>query len=278
MTTLYDVLLQTARALEALQEGVASAASSGPTTLTDLQLVVRGFVNDGDFEGGTLIYQTTTLAFPDIPNHCTRRVANYAGATGTVTAETALPETPALGVRYGVLTKRYPREVMVGKINEALQEVGALPAVDVTLTTAAGQLEYNLPVAAKRDLRQVWLARRTAAPWEWEPQLRARTEWTAAGAVGVLLFAEQPRAPFKIKLVYAAPHALVAADTDLVSDYLAPDWLALEAAAKLVLWRLEGPGSDERDLTALLNNLTLRAAQAHGRHPVRGAARFPILP
>ena len=272
MTTLFDVLLQTARALEALQEGVASAASSGATTLVDLQLVVRGFSQDGFFEGGTLLYQSGTPA-----NRASRLISNYDGDTGTITVA-ALAETPALGARYGVMTKRYPREGVVGKINEALQEVGDVPQVDVTLTTAAGQLEYNLPVAAKRDLRQVWLARRTAAPWEWEPALRARTEWTAAGAVGVLLFPEQPRAPFKVKLVYAAPHALVAADADALSDYVSPDWLALETAAKLVRWRLEGPGSDERDLTALLNNLTPRAAQAHGRHPVMGAQRFPVLP
>jgi hypothetical protein len=275
MTTLFDILLQTARALEALQEGVASAASGGATTLTDAQLVVRGFADDDWFNGGTLLYQSATAA-----NRASRRVSDYTGATGVITLESALAETPALGARYGVMTRRYPREMMVAKVNEAQVELGDVPTVDTaSLTTATDQLEYNLPVAAKRDLRQVWLARQLAAPWEWERQLRVRTEpGTGLGAVGVLLFPEQPRAPHKIKLIYLAPHPLVGADADLVSDYVSVDWLSLAAAEKLARWRLEGPGADERDLTALLNNLTLRLAQARRRHPVAMPQSFPVLP
>ena len=272
MTTVFDVLLQTARALEALQEGTASAASASATTLTDAQLATRGFQTDNFFVGGTLLYQSATAA-----NRASRRVSGYTGATGALTLESALAETPALGARYGVLTRRYPREVMAGKLNEALAELGDVGTVDTTLTTATNTLEYSLPVAAKRDLRQVWLARALAAPYDWERQLRVRTEWTAASVAGTLLFPEQPRAGYKIKLVYLAAHAAVAADADALSDYLALEWLALAAAEKCVRWRLEGPGSDERDLTALLNNLTLRLAQARGRHPVTVPARFPVL-
>jgi len=275
MTTLFDVLLQTARALEALQEGVTSAASGGNTTLVDSQLVVRGFTDDDFFNGGTLLYQPATAA-----NRGSRLVADYTGATGTLTLAAALADTPAQGARYGVLTRRYPRELLSGKINEALAELGDVPTVDTaSLTTASDQLEYNLPVAARRDLRQVWLARQTAAPWEWERQLRVRAEpGTGLGAVGVLLFPEAPRAGYKLKLVYLAPHPLVGADADLISDYVSPDWLGLAAAEKLARWRLEGSGADERDLTALLNNLTLRLAQGRRRHPVATAPRFPVLP
>ena len=150
-----------------------------------------------------------------------------------------------------------------------------MPTVDTSLTTLTDTLEYNLPVAAKRDLRQVWLARQTAAPWEWERQLRVRTEWAATGSVGVLIFPEQPRVGYKIKLVYMAPYV---ANSGLISDYVSADWLGLAAAEKLARWRLEGPGADERDLTALLNNLTLRVAQGRRRHPLAAAPRFPVLP
>jgi len=270
---LFDVLLQTARALEALQEGVTSVASGTNLVVVDAQLVVRGFADDDWFNGGTLLYQGATAA-----NQVSRLVSDYAGTTGTITVAAALPETPALGARYGVLTRRYPREVMVGKINEALAELGDVPAVDTSLTTASATLEYSLPVATKHDLRQVWLARATAAPWNWERQLRVRTEWSVEGALGVLLWPEQPRVGYKIKLVYRTPHAPLAADATLLSEYVSLDWLGLAAAEKLARWRLEGPGADERDLTALLNNLTLRVAQARRRHPVATAPRFPVLP
>jgi hypothetical protein len=168
--------------------------------------------------------------------------------------------------------------MLSAKVNEALVELGDVAAVDVSLTTLTNTLEYSLPVAGKRDLRQVWLARATAAPWRWEQQLRVRTEWSVAGAVGVLLWPEQPRVGYKIKLVYVAPHAAVALDADLISDYVSVEWLGLAVAEKLARWRLEGPGADERDLTALLNNLTLRLAQGRRRHPVAVPQRFPVLP
>jgi hypothetical protein len=178
------------------------------------------------------------------------------------------------------MTRRYPREMLSGKINEALVELGDVGTVDISQTTLANQLQYNVPVAAKRDLRQVWLARSlpTAPIGGWEQQLRVRVEPGPAGAVGVLAFPEQPRVGYQIRLIYNAPHAAVAADSDAISDYVAPDWLALAAAEKLARWRLEGPGAEERDLTALLNNLTLRLAQARRRHPRPMPAAFPVLP
>jgi hypothetical protein len=274
MTTLFDVLLQTARALEALQEGTASVASANGTTLTDAQLVVRGFTVDDFFNGGTLLYQSGTAA-----NRASRRVSDYTGATGVITLETALAETPALGARYGVMTRRYPREMLSAKVNEVLVELGDVPQVDISLITASNQWEYDLTAAARRDLRQVWLARKLAVPYDWEPQLRVRPSTTASAGTAVIIFPEQPRVGYRIKLVYAARPAAVALDTDLVSDYVSVDVLGLAAAEKLARWRLEGPGADERDLTALLNNLTLRLAQARRRHPapLGSAPRFPVL-
>jgi hypothetical protein len=274
MTKLFDILLQTARALEALQEGVASAASGGATTLVDSQLVVRGFTDDDFFNGGTLLYQSATEA-----NRASRLVTDYAGTTGLITLGTALAETPALGARYGVLTRRYPREMLSAKVNEVLVELGDVPQVDISLITASNQWEYDLTAAARRDLRQVWLARKLAVPYDWEPQLRVRPSTSASAGTAVIIFPEQPRVGYRIKLVYAARPAAVALDTDLVSDYVSVDVLGLAAAEKLARWRLEGPGADERDLTALLNNLTLRLAQARRRHPapLGSAPRFPVL-
>jgi hypothetical protein len=176
-----------------------------------------------------------------------------------------------------VLTRRYPREMLSAKVNEALAELGDVPQVDISLITASNQWEYDLPVPARHDLRQVWLARRLATPYDWEPQLRVRPSTSASAGTAVLLFPEQPRVGFKIKLVYADLHAAIALDADLVSDYLPVDVLGLAAAEKLARWRLEGPGADERDLTALLNNLTLRLAQGRRRHPAAAAPRFPVL-
>ena len=113
MTTLFEVVLHAARALEALQEGSVSVNSSNTTTLTDSQLVVRGFTDDDWFNGGSLFYQSGA-------NRVTRLVTDYSGTTGMITVGIALPETPLLGAGYGVMTRRYPLLVLNGKLEEAL--------------------------------------------------------------------------------------------------------------------------------------------------------------
>jgi hypothetical protein len=263
---------------------VTSAASGGNTTVVDSQLVVRGFTDDDFFNGGTLLYQSGTAA-----NRASRRVSDYAGATGTLTLEAALAVTPAQGDRYGVMTRRYPREVMVGKLNEALAEIGDIVIDQLsTQVTVAGQLLYTLPVdvcygtATLRDLselRQVWL-HQTDMNSPGVPQYRVRRLTQAPQ----ILFPEEPLVGYKIRYVGLLRYPVtVAADADVlpqaaISHTHSLDPLALATAEKLARWRLEGPGAEERDLTALLNNLTLRLAQARRRHPRQMPAAFPVLP
>jgi len=307
MIRIFDVLLQTARALEALQEGLFTGIG-GATVFTDSHLPERGFTANDYFKGGTFFYLERPLGAS--PWSKTRLVTAYNGTTGAITVN-ADPGGfgPSVGQMYGVMTRRYPRAVMVGKIMEALREMGDFPIEDTSLTTLSNTLEYGLPVEAKRDLRQVWLARATTAPYRWERQMRVRTEWSGTqiapgGQAATLIFPEQPRVGYKIKLVYMAPHPIygvldinfstvnlyplyvdsaASADNALgdgmpLSDYISIDWLALEVAAKCARWRLEGAGADEKQVTALLNNLTLRAAQAKMHRPMRAPQSFPLLP
>ena len=275
---LFDVLVGAARRLEALHE--ANATGGSTTTLVDSKLTALGWADD-HWNGGSafLIYDAAGAAAA--PQGESRAVSDYVSSTGTITVSTAFTAAPAVGDFYGGATNRYPRGTLISKVNEALSEIGDIPTVDITsLTTLAATREYSLPVAAKRDLRQVWIARNTAAPYDWEKALAAYVEWAGANTAGNLIFPYQPPAGYKIKLVYLAAHGFVQADTDKISEYVALDWLATAAALRAARMRLAGAGSDERSLTALVNDLIAREAKLAARRLSRSGwpASFPRLP
>jgi hypothetical protein len=272
--TLFEVLVQTARALEALHENSATGGST--TTIVDTKLTILGW-NDDDFNGGTAFIIRDAGGAGAAPENESRFITDYVASTGTVTVD-AFSAAVAAGDWYGVTLNRYPRGAMVSKINEALRELGDVPTVDTTsLTTLSNTLEYALPVAAKRDLRQVWLARSLTAPWKWEQQLGVRQEWAAANTAGNLIFPSQPVVGYKIKLVYMAPHPQVQADTDVISDYVSIDWLALDAARKAARLRLEGSGADDTGLSRLINDLTAQTQMAMRRRMMPIPSAQPVL-
>jgi hypothetical protein len=276
MTTLFDALVSTARELEALHESKATGTGSA-AQIIDARLTNLGWQND-DFIGGTALVILNSDAPATAPQSQSRTISGFTASSGTITVDSIFGGTPALDDWYGLITNRYPRGLLVSKINEALREAGDVPTVDVTLTTLTDTLEYSLPVTAKRDLRQVWLARSLAAPWDWEQQMTARAEWTAASGVGTLLFPTQPPVGYKIKLVYMGLHAHVGVDSDLINDYVSLDWLGTAAALKCARFRLPQTGGDDKTQTPIINDLMAREIAARKRRRMYAPPNFPILP
>jgi hypothetical protein len=276
VTQLFDVLVQVAREVESLVERPATGGSD--STILDSQLNTVGLVDDS-LNGGTAFVIYDAAGLGAAPEKQSRFITDYVGISGTITVSPVFSVAVAAGDVYGVSTNRYPRSSMVTHINAALRAMGIVPVVDTSsLTTVAGQTEYSLPVASKRALRQVWLARATAAPYDWERQLRVRREFSAPNVAGTLIFPEQPRVGYKIKLIYMAPHGYVQADADYISDYISVEWLALEAAVGCVRQRLQGSGAEQKQLTQLINDLMARAERAKPGRLLENPAAFPILP
>ncbi len=277
--TLFDVLARTARYLEALQEGLSNALGT-TLTLVDTRLDYYGWDTD-DFRGGTL------FLFSGADAKKTRICSAYA-VGGTITVDEAASGAIASGVSYGIMSKRYPRGLLVSKINQALTDLGDVPIEDTSLTTLSNTKEYALPSSdLAHDLRQGWLARSTVAPWDWEPYLNVRLGWgNDPAAPPSLIFGAQPPVGYKIKVVAAVPYQSVSngvtgpitADSTTIKDmWLGLDGLALQAAAACARFRLDGPGSDAQKQTAMLNDLVARAERAMKRHPKQMPQKFPIF-
>jgi len=261
MASMWDALVGVARAIEAMQEDIAEGGSV--ITVVDSKLGTKG-LPAGAFVGGTVFIDT---AVGIVPVHNSRYVSGYTSA-GTITAYSNfdLGACGSAGDWYGVTGNFYPRSIMAGKINEALGEMGDVPAEDISLTST-GLTDYTLPAAARRDLRQVW----TGTP----PDYELNTRWQTAKG-DTLRFLDEPGAGDTIKLIYMAKHPRVWADADTVQADI--DYLAVAAGVKLVRWRLEQPGSDKDRLTQLLNDLMTRQVERKRARPSDTPKRTPIFP
>lgn len=250
MAILFDALLQTARALEALHESVATGGST--TTIVDSRLTALGWAND-DFDQGTALWIRDANGAGGSQS---RVASDFVGSSGTITLESAVSTAIESGDNYGVMTKRYPRGLLVGKINEALQELGEIESsTDIAST---GALEYALSSAFKR-ISRIIAGDTTTTPQAWT-RIPAYQH-----AEGRLLFKTAVPSGHTIRIYYYANHAALYADADAVNADLNVDWLGLAAAVKCARWRLDKPGADQRSQTALLNDLMAREGGIRAR-------------
>lgn len=259
MTTVFDVIIQALRNLEATWEGEVDSGST--TTVVDTEIgsaVEGGFITDDEFNGGTLLMPYTTDALA--PAKEIRRVSDYVYSTGTLTAAPAFTVAPGAGDRYALVGRRYPLMQMYAKLNEVLAEVGEIPTeyTDAAFVTAAATREYALPTAAKRDPRQLFIGLSDTQPYDWQPVTQWDVRWAGPNTATYIIFPYQPLTGLPLKLVYLAPHPAVALAADYVSDYLPVDFLATELALRLARWRLHQPGADAETQVSLINDLMNR--------------------
>lgn len=279
MTIAFDAMLDIARLCGPTVEGVASAG--GATSITDTTALGTNAWQDGntddEFNGGTAFIVTDTAGAA--PENETARITDYVASTGVVTVATGdFSAAPAASDEYS-LTK-IPRSQLLDAINRALRDLGYLPYEDdASLDTAASTREYTLPAAAKKDLREVWIASHTSAPYDYEKQLNWRQVLNKS--TGDLVFTEQPRSGRNIRLVYCGPHAKVDDDADTIHDMVPADYLAWRGAYHILLRRVQEEGRDTQKSTGLMNQAAEYAAQALARHPVILPPRptqFPVFP
>ncbi len=221
---------------------------------------------DDTFNRGTVFLVTDVAGLSAAPEGETAKITDYAGSIGTVyvtSGDFSVP--PAIGDAFA-LTK-IPRYELFQALNSALQDLGPVPSEGVSLTTASATRSYTIPAAAKADLRQVWIARRTSEPYDWEELYH----WMVRDNTSTydLLFPYQPESGYKLRLVYVAAHALLDADADTIQAVVPDDYLIWRAAYHHYRLRLHYPGKDEKRWTGLMNEAAEYAAQALRRHPIR---------
>lgn len=259
--------MQTAAALltiaRAVGEIFAGSATGGSTTsLVDTLLAVP---NDDIFNGGTLFFLSGTNAGK------TAVITDYTGATRTFNFATT--GAVAAGDRYEATTPRTPRALLVSALNMALEDMGALPTVNSTLTVLASTEEYTLP-AGVSNLRRVEVAGADAEPYGWNTS----HHWMERGGKLVFLHGQQPMtAGKKIRAWYQAAHVAVSADADTINDLIHPVRLRWAGAYYTALEQMRNERNDKSKYEKLVGMFQAKMNEAAAEHPIRPMPRDPIF-
>lgn len=159
--------------------------------------------------------------------------ATQTGTIATVTDAIASGDTIMLCKQ-----DKFPLRQVLFAINRGLESLGDVPQnVDTSLTTAANQTEYSIPVSVKRGLKQVWIQGITtdANDNQWVEVFDYRTDPSAGGSTH-LIYLPQYASGRTIRLVYDGVHPTISAYSDYINDYIHPKVATAACIVKLLEW------------------------------------------
>lgn len=232
-------------------------------TITTLIDTVQRVEADDNFNGMTL------FVLDGDNENLTRRITDFVQATHTLTIGTAFANAMASGDRY--LISQAVREDLVQAINAALTDIGDVTQVDTSLTVVNDQTEYSLPSGVCNVVR-VEVASSASADYNYQKVFN----WREIN--GSLYFTDELGfTPGRtIRIYYNAPHALVDADADVISDGIPIALLVDVAAYYYWLQRYSLQGNLNLKDDSLLAMHAKNKETAMQRYSVKKLQRDPI--
>ena len=129
---LFDLTLRVARALNAVEEGIATSGDT--TSLIDS----NNLTQDDDFwNGGTAWIIQDSAGAGAAPEGEYSIINDFANATGDATLRSTLSAGIASGDRYAIADNEYPLNDIISQINAALDDMGPVVFTDTTSITIA---------------------------------------------------------------------------------------------------------------------------------------------
>src|SRR3990167_1827237 len=247
--TLFDLIRDVASNVGALVEGVAT----GGSTTTIIDTVVRTEADDY-WNGGDAMIIYDAGGAGAAPKSEIKRITDFVSSTSVITAGT-FSAAVAASDRYGIMRRAYGEnvrwsDIITQKINQALLTLGPIETVDITsLTIATDQTEYSLPLAAKQDLREVWLQvdNTDANDNRWVQIHDWYIETKGAGTQSLLVLNRQLATDYDLKLVYLADHARLNASTDKLNEVVPVQRVLYPAIRDTFVWMRQATGRDTWD-------------------------------
>lgn len=168
----------------------------------------------------------------------------WTGTIPTVTDAIAVGDTIMLAKQ-----DKFPLSQIMFAINRGLESLGDLPNnPDTSLTTAANQTEYDIPVAVKRGLKQIWIQGRTndSNDNQWRRVYDRRNDPAVGGTASVLYIPQYP-ASRTIRLIYDGAHPVISAYSSVISEYVHPKIAICASIVKLLEWYNRRDENQESD-------------------------------
>ena len=155
------------------------------------------------------------------------------GTIATVTDAIASGDTVMIAKQ-----DKFPLQQVLFAINRGLENLGDIPGnPDISITTAADQTEYSIPISVKRGLTQIWVQGQTddSNNNQWTPIHDYRIEWAAGNTAGTLFLPPLPSG-YNVKLVYEGVHPAVNSYSDTINEYVHPKVATASCILKLLEW------------------------------------------
>jgi hypothetical protein len=261
---LYDIAMATYDELGQSRGGTATGGST--TTVADTGLLG----SDDDWNGGmVMVVHSTDSAAPESEFG---KVTDYTTADGVITLAPALSVACALGDQYAVASgKHYPYEDMLRIINRTLRWLGPFPVWDDTsLDTSAATTEFTLPLAAKEDLRQVWISTNSTTGdrrWMELSNWYVQPDGTA-GTQATLVLRSQPDSGQDLGLLYLTKHSKLWLDSDKLLEYCPMERIIAEVVVNLFKWKLGSKSGKDSLFVERINIAILERDYARRVHPI----------
>src|SRR3989337_2913391 len=207
-------------------------------------------------------------------------VTSYTDSSGTFTsAASAYTSAPADGDTFMFVNDFYPLFTMRELANSVLQALGPIPLIDSSITTAAAQTEYTLPVTAKRlpPLRVEYNTKvGDANDNQYVPIDNYRIVPATAGTAGVIVLPQLPTSR-TVRIWYMGVHPTLTAYSSAVAEVIDPELATALLVEKALEWqnsRLQG-GDDF--LLQRWNDQKQQVVEARANFPIWKPKRRPRL-
>ena len=253
MTTLFDVMLETARLSGILRSGSGVYGGVDGTTgykyITDTTRLEK----EEYFTGGTIFFKTSKVF---------AKVLKFDQTTGKISflASTAITADEPYSV-----TNTDPY-ALIEAVNSALTHMGTYTKVDETLSSDTTSTEYTLPSGVSNLVRVEYSVDDSYSPqlsWrEIEGKLYTYTPFKTAGT---------------IRLYYNTLHPYVEDADDVISDAYNYNRLAWTAVYMFQFQRLQLTGNYSEKETSLMSLAQREAEKLARAFPVHHLERDPIL-
>ena len=257
---------------------VTLATGGSTTTVIDTKLAdeLADGNEDDIFNGGTLIVIEDAGGAAGAPEGEFSRVTDYVASTTTLTFSPAVTTAPASGDRVLLVPPDFPLYDMIEQVNDALKYLSKVPRFDTSITTAANQTEYTLPLALKgRQILDVEMQGITtdANDNRWLRLPNWETGFAAAGSTGTLIL-PQLATGYTIRISYLAEHARVDAFDDTIDEHIDRNLVHAAVFAHALQWKndrdaLSG-GTDNASLS-----LEQKAWSQLDRELIRNGVQMP---
>jgi hypothetical protein len=212
------------------------ATGGSTTTIIDTN---SQYTADDSNVGGTALVVWDAGGASAAPEGEFKRISDYVASTKTFTVASAFSAAVAANDSILLATPRIRLPQMVQFVNDALTNLGTISLVDTSLTSAANQTEYALPVALKID-RLLDVQYQTITNDADNNQYRsiisqAAYVHAAPGSTGLLILPQLP-ASRTIKIIYEGVHPTLAAYSDKVSETIKEELAVAAAIDKAMTW------------------------------------------